>query len=339
MALIARVLGRDDEPLWLPLLTPEALGAPDAGEFASWRSQLLLAARTGLLSLIHVPGGRGLPPAVVAASRPAPGHRAILFGLGPARPAVVQAVHQVLRRDAQLVTITEEAGVAWLEAAVGAGYSPLRHQVFVDHLDRIPNEALDGPLEPAISPWEDEDAAALVAAANAGTVSGLVLCAPQVPTRSGIRDHVRSLASEGGALMREASFVLREAGVALGAVVVTRSEQGPVLYELAVAPEARGRGLGRVLVRAAQRALRAAGHAEMRFHTTDTNAPVHRLYGAGEVELVASWRTACWMAPEVVGEASSRSTGQAVGLRGGSPAGVLGPATTGEGAGGRVTEA
>jgi ribosomal protein S18 acetylase RimI-like enzyme len=308
VAHVARVLGGDDEPLWVPLLTPEALGVADADEFASWRTQLRFAARTGMLALVHVVGGADASPVVVAASRPAPRHRAILFGLGQACPEAMGAACRLLQQDAQLVTVTEDAGASWLEAAVAAGLTPVRHQVFVDHLDRIPDLALEPSPCPGLAPWDDgglEEAATLVAVGNAGTVPGLALCAPQVPTRTAIRDHMRGLASPDGPLMREASFVYREGRVALGAVWVTRSEEGPVLYELAVAPEARGRGLGRLLVRATQRALRAAGHAEMRFHTTDVNAPVHRLYGPGEVEPVTSWRAAWWMAPEVLAEAGS----------------------------------
>ena len=302
----ARVLRAEEEALWLPLLSPEALGVDDASMFEDWRSQLRLAARTGLLQLVVAGPERG-PRVVLGVTRPAPGHRALLFGLGEPDPLGVRAALALLQGEASLVTMAETAGTAWLEAALGAGLQPVTHQVFVDHLPRVADLASQTVAPGGVEPWDDghlADLARLVADGNAGTVSGLALCQPAVPTRQAIEAHMLGLAAPGGALMREASFLVREGGRALGAVWVTLSEHGPLLYEVVVDPAARGRGLGRLLVRAAQRALLAAGHAEMRFHTTDVNAPVHRLYGPGEAEEVSSWRAAWWMGPEVLAEAA-----------------------------------
>lgn len=75
-------------------------------------------------------------------------------------------------------------------------------------------------------------------------------------------------------------LVAQRAGVLVGAAVVfSHASHGIArLYSIAVAPQARGSGVGQALLAAAERASRARGRARFRLEVRTDNAAARRLY-------------------------------------------------------------
>lgn len=86
-----------------------------------------------------------------------------------------------------------------------------------------------------------------------------------------------------------ATLVARERGGASGyATVLFRAgSRRARLYSTAVAPERRGRGLGRALLKAAEAAARRNGAAWMRLEVRTDNAPAIALYRSAGYRLFA----------------------------------------------------
>ncbi|MDP2276219.1 MAG: GNAT family N-acetyltransferase [Archangium sp.] len=180
------------------------------------------------------------------------------------------------------------------------GFRLLLRQVFTQELSRVP---LDQP-EPAgleVSLLGDTSLAesrALFARTHAGSVEGLYATLPHAPT-----DAQCGLAFDGylsGALgvpVPSACVVIRHEGRVGGVICCAASEEKDTgtLLGLAVDPTVRGKGLSRVLVRRAQKALHAAGFAKMLFLTTDRNAPVHRLFTLEEIVKTETFPTRLWL--------------------------------------------
>lgn len=180
------------------------------------------------------------------------------------------------------------------------GFRLLLRQVFTQQLSRVP---FDQP-EPAgleVSPLRDTDRAesrALFARTHAMSVEGLYATLPQAPNEAQC-----GLAFDGylngalGASVASACVVVRSEGRVVGVICCAASEEkdAGTLLGLAVDPSQRGKGLSRVLVRRAQRALYAAGFAKMLFLTTDRNAPVHRLFTLEEIVKTQTFPTRLWL--------------------------------------------
>ncbi len=180
------------------------------------------------------------------------------------------------------------------------GFRLLLRQVFTQQLSRVP---FDQP-EPAgleVSPLRDTDRAesrALFARTHAMSVEGLYATLPQAPNEAQC-----GLAFDGylngalGASVASACVVVRSEGRVVGVICCAASEEKDTgtLLGLAVDPSQRGKGLSRVLVRRAQRALYAAGFAKMLFLTTDRNAPVHRLFTLEEIVKTQTFPTRLWL--------------------------------------------
>lgn len=76
-------------------------------------------------------------------------------------------------------------------------------------------------------------------------------------------------------------IVAVEADTIIGSVFLTRpemSEEEPEVRLLAVAPAARGRGVGRALMEDCVRRTRGEGHSALRLHTSDMMKAATRLY-------------------------------------------------------------
>ena len=74
-----------------------------------------------------------------------------------------------------------------------------------------------------------------------------------------------------------ASFVVPENGAVVAATLVTRAPYGPLIAHVMVDPSRQGRGLGRVVLTATVRALRARGETVIVLNVTEGNTRAIRL--------------------------------------------------------------
>lgn len=95
------------------------------------------------------------------------------------------------------------------------------------------------------------------------------------------RQYVGELFKGGsGQYLPDASFVALEADRVVGAIVVTYWMGAPLVAELGVAKDRRGRGLGRALLQAAMNRLADRGESQLALFVTVGNNPAIRLYGS-----------------------------------------------------------
>ncbi|MET9960145.1 GNAT family N-acetyltransferase [Streptomyces sp. NPDC006326] len=90
-------------------------------------------------------------------------------------------------------------------------------------------------------------------------------------------DHARQL-PRGLATPGVTLAVLEAAGVPVGHLWLAPNEEGAYVYDVAVAPEHRGRGHGRALMLLAERTALASGHRVLGLHVFSGNTPALRLY-------------------------------------------------------------
>lgn len=303
-----RRLAPEDVDRWSHLLTPQVAGLVDPTHFRAWRDQVWSYARLGVLESWGAFAGEDPVPAAVLLTQEAGGHRTVMLGMGALAGEALRALVARLQGASLALSWQEATGPGWADRLADLGVRRFEHQTWANHLGPVMARLAAVPPDPAIVPWDDawlEDALGLIVAANAGGLAGLLLALPHPPTAAAIAREVRAMIAEPGSLMREASFGYLVDGALAGVVVLLRLENGPSLYELAVSEATRGRGAGKHLVHAAQRALAAAGHAEMAFWTTDANAPVHRISKPGESTCVAQVPSAYWFAPALAAEAGA----------------------------------
>jgi ribosomal protein S18 acetylase RimI-like enzyme len=81
-----------------------------------------------------------------------------------------------------------------------------------------------------------------------------------------------------GEFLPWASAVVEEAGNLVAAALVVRGPHGPLIADVMVDPGRRGRGLGRAVLSAAVRALRARKESVIALNVTEGNARAIRLY-------------------------------------------------------------
>lgn len=297
-----RRLAPEEVDTWSHFLTPQVAGLADPEQFTAWRGQVWTAARFGMFEahgVFPASGPAGGPTAVLLVQE-AGGHRVVMLGLGDlAGDALRQAIGHLMA-SSTAVSWQEDTGPGWADRLADLGVRRFDQQSWVNHLAPVMARLADVPPDSAVVPWDDawlDDAVRLVVAANAGSLAGLVLALPHPPTAAGLELQVRAMVTPAGKLLREASFGYLIDGALAGVVLIVAMPDGPALYELAVDAATRGRGAGKHLVHAAQRALYALGHPTMLFWTTDANAPVHRISKPGESEVVESVPSAYWLAP------------------------------------------
>ncbi len=210
-----------------------------------------------------------------------------------------------LRTSSQALLWDEEVMKIAGEKLDELGCRLLERQVFTQELSRVP---LDQP-EPAdlevslLGDTHRAEARALFARTHAMSIEGLYATWPKPPTvdQCGVAfDGYVSGAL--GKVAPTACVVILDQGRVVGMIccAFTDEEGTGILLGLAVDPSTRGRGLSRVLVRRAQRALQAAGCARMLFLTTDRNTPVHKLFTLDEIIHTETFPTRLWLrdAPE-----------------------------------------
>lgn len=86
--------------------------------------------------------------------------------------------------------------------------------------------------------------------------------------------------TEAGRFMPDASFVILESDRVVAAILVNHWMGMPLVADLAVAKDRRGRGFGRTLVRAAMDRLAQVGEPRLALYTTIGNDPAIALYTA-----------------------------------------------------------
>lgn len=296
-----RRLAPEDVDLWTHLLTPQVAGLVDPAAFKAWRDEIWTHARFGLVETwaVYPREAAGGSPQGVLLAQNTGGHRSVAVVAGAFEGEALREAIAPLMADAAALSWPSELAPDWADRLADLGVRRFEQQHWVNRLDVVLPRLAGEPPDPAIAPWDAsrlDEVIALIGAANAGSVAGFMLSLPYPPTRSAIEAQARAMLAEGGSLLPEASFLYLLDGAVAGAVLIVALPDGPTLYELVVAPLTRGRGAGKHLVHAAQRALHAAGHREMRFWTTDTNAPVHRISKPGESFVSGATACACWFA-------------------------------------------
>ena len=160
------------------------------------------------------------------------------------------------------------------------GYAPFERTEMRYPPDRPPPP--DRPvLGVSVAPVEPRDRPALIALHERAYAAGfdrylfLVDLDPAVDARRQIDD---LLGGRWGEFLGGASAVARANGAVIGASLVVRAAYGPLLADVMVDPGHRGRGVGRCLVGANLRALRARGESVAVLNVTEGNGPAVRLY-------------------------------------------------------------
>jgi len=195
-----------------------------------------------------------------------------------------------------------DEGVVKLEDATldGLGFRLLHRQVFTQELARVPL-ADPEPAELEVLPLSRAvhgEARSLFGRTHAMSIDGLYATLPEAPSVQNCEAAFDGYLEGGGqgAHVPSACVVIRSQGRIVGVIccAATKTAGTAVLLGLAVDPSERGRGLSRVLVRRAQRALKAAGFERMLFLTTDRNTPVHRLFTADEIVSTETFPARLW---------------------------------------------
>ena len=179
------------------------------------------------------------------------------------------------------------------------GHRLLERQVFTQELARVPLTDPE-PTDLEIFPLGDAvraEARSLFGRTHAMSVEGLYATLPEAPTLEQCESAFDAyLAGPKAAPVPSACVVIRSEGRIVGVIccAATQTEGTAILLGLAVDPAVRGRGLSRILVRRAQRELKAKRFERMLFLTTDRNTPVHRLFTAEEIISTETFPARLW---------------------------------------------
>jgi GNAT superfamily N-acetyltransferase len=228
--------------------------------------------------------------------------RQVLIARGPESSLLAGLTE--LRSSSEALMWDEDALQVESSKLDALGFRLLHRQVFTQELARVPMEHPDpGDLEVALLEEGDRAGARkLFALTHATSVEGLYATWPLPPTVEEC-----GVAFDGylggvlGAVVPTACVVVRNQGRVVGVIccAFTDDRDEAILLGLAVDPAERGRGLSRILVRRAQKALKAAGFARMLFLTTDRNTPVHRLFTLEEIIKTETFPTRLWLKDSV----------------------------------------
>ena len=216
--------------------------------------------------------------------------------------AEVLALLKGLQREADGIVWDDDlpAVAANAQALEAAGFAQVVRQEFLQDLAKVPLEppSVEGfsvePLEPAAWP-EVRQIYTDTHLATAATAFYTTWPKPPTVVSCGEAFDEMMSARE-GPLVPGATVVVRAGGRVAGFVVCAAGKQPgeAMLMDLGVSREAQGRGLSRLLVRWAQRALKRAGFVHMRFYTTDGNLPVLKLFTAEELVDSQVFRVRLW---------------------------------------------
>ncbi|WP_445399770.1 GNAT family N-acetyltransferase [Streptomyces sp. LE64] len=243
-------------------------------------------------------GGRSRTFRICVNSRPVGEiHLATHEGFGP-RVAQVRALHvdepeRGRGRGTVAALAAEEVARGWdcqqLQASVPAdaavalrlahalGYTE-RSRHLTKRLDLVPAPppgSTARPMEPAeYGPWREAAGAAYLAE---WTERGV----PEPQARAKVAHDWARLLPEGPATPGAAFGVLEHDGATVGTIWVTTSapsDDGAFVLDVEVAPERRGEGHGRTLMRHAERIALDAGHTRLGLNVFAGNTPALRLY-------------------------------------------------------------
>ncbi|MDB5099361.1 MAG: Acetyltransferase family [Cyanobacteria bacterium RYN_339] len=291
-----RPLPRDAGPQLDPLTAPLVKAFPDGTAFFAWQVGLEAAIASGQVTGLARYAGDDLEAVMLIQEQG--GLATILVGLGACTDAFLEACLDDLQGRLDALIWDEWVGADWPARLAHRGIRAYELETRVQELARTPVEAPDPAL--AIRPWRPEDAAdviPLLATANATTLAGLFLTYPIAPTPAAYAATMQAiLAGEKGDFLPEASHVAYLDGRLAGVLLSVRQDaETSILFELATHPWARGKQVGRSLVRAKQQSLRELGIPRLAFITTPDNLPIHRFYREEEIVERSATRGAYWL--------------------------------------------
>jgi len=193
-----------------------------------------------------------------------------------------------------LSALREEAGPLAFVAGPLAGLSPLEEERLMRSLgfrrygrsemvlsadDRL--RELGSPPEERLRPVELSDLPALARLhekAYRNTFDRYLFLELTDETEDALRE-VREIANgRWGEFYPEGSWVAEHGGAPVGAVLSVRGQAGALIADVMVDPGSRGRGVGRRVLTAAVRSMRANGGSRIYLNVTEGNEPALRLY-------------------------------------------------------------
>ncbi|GEM_PF-3263030 len=251
---------------------PEVLGVTDA-VFADLDSLKVWATPEGLRGFAFLPGEEIRYLGGLHARTPA------------LRDEVLSAAIAPLQASGSLALMAPECfGPSSLAIPLQLlGFQRIERIDMVQEVARVPVEPLGVPEGFRLVDWDshrDQAAASLLSAGTRGTVDGLFLCFPELPSPEACLARLEAI-REGlfGDFLPDVSAMILRDDVLVGLLLVTRS--GPdelFLYELALSREVQGGGLAPLLIRRIQEGARRHGLAGIRFMWCDLNRAVRKLF-------------------------------------------------------------
>ncbi len=178
---------------------------------------------------------------------------------------------------ARFAGVPAEAAADYLESRGFArfGRSEMRYP---EDRPAPPESAPPGIEIVATGPDDLEELAALHARAYADDLDRFLFTEDPDPMEDARRLMRDLFGGRWGPFVPAASVVAREDGRAVGASLVSRPEEGPLLADVMTDPDRQGRGIGSAVVRASVARLRAAGESKAILSVTEGNAPALRAY-------------------------------------------------------------
>lgn len=216
------------------------------------------------------------------------------------RPALLVAALDALQAsEAKAVMAPEGFGGESLAPVLESrGFQRIARIDMLQEVARVPAAPVACPSPFRLVDWDaarEEEAARLLATSNQGTIDGLFLCFPELPTPEACLARLRALRDgQFGGFLPEVSGMVLEGDRLVGLLLATQSAEDEVfLYELALSREVQGHGLAPVLIRRLQEATRARGLGGIRFMWCDFNRAVRKLFPPETI--VSETRDAWWI--------------------------------------------
>ncbi len=202
-----------------------------------------------------------------------------------AREALLEAAIAPLQAAGTLALMAPERfGEAVLAPGLKRhGFQRIERIDMVQELCRVPPAPLDVPEPFRLIDWDparDPEAASLLSASTQGTIDGLFLCFPELPTPEACMTRLAEI-REGrfGTFLPDVSAMVLDGERLVGVLIATLSAPDEVfLYELALSRDVQGGGLAPMLIRRLQERTRARACSGIRFMWCDLNRAVRKLF-------------------------------------------------------------
>ena len=195
-----------------------------------------------------------------------------------------EAIAALLSPETLAVMAPERFGDTLLSPVLQRhGFQRIERIDMIQELSRVPTAALDVPEPFRLVDWDarrEPEAAALLSASNQGTIDGLFLCFPELPSPEACLARLEAIrAGQFGAFLPGVSAMVLDGDRLVGLLLATQSGPDEVfLYELALGREVQGQGLAPVLIRRLQEEARARRLGGIRFMWCDFNRAVRKLF-------------------------------------------------------------